>query len=210
MSVHSQRERVFAELIGDMLDGVLKPGDSISERQYSKRANVSRVPVREALIQLESKGLVTYRKAQGAFVRAFGVEDIRDLYEVREQLEGAAARLSAGRIEAALLDEIEVKLKAITEAKTQEQRTEIRKINTELHDLIMISCGNALLQRMLGEVREQINISRVWRFYASSEEGILARMHDHLRILHALRKGDGAEAESEMRAHIASWRKLEL
>jgi len=210
MSNRNQRERVFQEMRGEILDGILKPGDPISEREYSKRANVSRVPVREALIQLESRGLVTYRKAQGAFVRAFGVDDIRQLYEVREQLEGASARLAAGKMEAAALDEIEAKLLSFKEAKTQKQRDEIRAVNTELHDTILKSCGNVILQRMLGDVREQITLSRAWRFHASSEEEILERVNDHLKILHALRDGDGERAEREMRLHIAGWRKLQF
>lgn len=210
MSSRNQRERVFDQMKVDILGGVLKPGEPISEREYSRRANVSRVPVREALIQLEGRGLVTYRKAQGAFVRSISVDDLRQLYEVREQLEGAAARLAAGHVEPEVLDSIEAKLLAFKEAKSPAQRDAIREANTELHDVILCACGNAILQRMLGDVKEQIILSRVLRFSASSEEEILARLDDHLRILRAIRAGDGARAEQEMRAHIAGWRQLKL
>jgi DNA-binding GntR family transcriptional regulator len=210
MSTQTQRDSVFERMKDDILAGVLKSGDPISEREYSKRVNVSRVPVREALIKLESRGLVTMRKAQGAFVRTFDVDEIRQLYEVREQLEGAAARLSVGRIDPAILGEIEQLLLAFAEARTPGQRDEIRQVNTSLHDAILAACGNALLQRMLGDVREQITLSRVWRFYTSSEEEILSRVEDHLSIIRAIRAGDGALAERAMRAHIAGWRKLEF
>src|SRR5690606_22427183 len=94
----TQRELAFNQIRQAILDGSLKPGDPISEREFSKQSNVSRVPIREALIQLEACGLVSYRKARGAFVRAFEIKEIKELYQIRESLEGQAAHNAAGSI----------------------------------------------------------------------------------------------------------------
>ncbi len=210
VTVQSQRDRVFHETHKAIVAGELKPGDPISEREYGKRANVSRVPVREALIQLESAGLVTMIPERGAFVRAFGLQDVRQLYEVREGLEGMAARLAAGRMDAGDLSRFVALFRAFLDAGGEVNRDEMHAVNVRFHEAIALSCDNALLQRMLSNIRDQIQIARVRRFSKSSTAEILERARHHLGIAEALLAGDGAEAERRMRAHVAAWRDWEF
>ena len=83
------------DVLGLILKGVLTPGQRINEPDVATRLGVSRVPVREALRELESSGLVIARKHAGVFVRQLAAPEIRDLYQMRGLLDGFAGRQAA-------------------------------------------------------------------------------------------------------------------
>ncbi|MBK5206250.1 MAG: GntR family transcriptional regulator, partial [Polaromonas sp.] len=83
------------DMLALILKGVLMPGQRISEPDVASRLQVSRVPVREALRELESSGLVISRKHSGVFVRQLEAGEIRDLYQMRGLLDGFAGRCAA-------------------------------------------------------------------------------------------------------------------
>src|SRR5437763_17116927 len=78
------------DVLGMNLRGELKAGERINEPDIAQRLAVSRVPVREALRELESSGLVEARKHSGVFVRKLGAAEVRGLYELRALLDGFA------------------------------------------------------------------------------------------------------------------------
>src|SRR5205809_7332697 len=84
------------DMLGLILKGVLAPGQRINEPDVAARLRVSRVPVREALRELESSGLVEARKHAGVFVRILDAKEIADLYDLRAVLDGHAGRRAAG------------------------------------------------------------------------------------------------------------------
>ena len=77
-------------------DGNIKGGQSLTEEALSKAYGVSRTPVREALIRLESEGLVTIIKNKGAFVREITPTDVAEIFQLRILMEGYGARLCSG------------------------------------------------------------------------------------------------------------------
>src|SRR5438132_13098760 len=85
-------DTVYAELRRAILDREFDPGEPLTELELSHRFRVSRTPVREALAKLERDHLVRVVPKKGAFVRTLSHDEIRDLYEVREELEGFEAR----------------------------------------------------------------------------------------------------------------------
>ena len=94
------RDTSLSKLVRDdmlalILKGVLTPGQRISEPEVASRLQVSRVPVREALRELESSGLVVSRKHSGVFVRQLVAAEIHDLYQMRGLLDGFAGRCAA-------------------------------------------------------------------------------------------------------------------
>lgn len=202
--------RVFNHLRDAILEGTLRPGDPLSEREIAATTKVSRVPVREALIRLEAKGLVSLVKDRGGIVRTFGIEEIRHLYEVRECLEGMAARLAAGRIDRDQLRKFERSLKSFRRGSDAAELAKLRRVNEQLHEAISQSCGNPILQRALSDIRGQITLSRTWAHSRFSDEDVMHRVQDHLAIVRALLQGDGAKAEEHMRAHIARWKTIKL
>ena len=87
---------------------------------------------------------------RGAFVRTFTIDDIRQLYEVRAAMEGAAARYAAGRIAPGDLGHFEAQFRSILEAGDARDRTAIERVNLRFHRSIIDNCNNAVLQRMVG------------------------------------------------------------
>src|SRR3989442_3218341 len=85
-------DTVYAALRQALLDREFDPGEPLTELELSRRFRVSRTPVREALAKLERDHLVRVVPKKGAFVRTLSHDELRDLYEVREELEGFEAR----------------------------------------------------------------------------------------------------------------------
>ena len=91
----SRQARVIAEMRRRIITGEAKSGALLSEIALAEELGVSRTPVREALKQLQTEGLVEIRPRVGTFVSAPSRRDITELFEMKELLEGAAARLLA-------------------------------------------------------------------------------------------------------------------
>lgn len=210
MAAPTQRERVFKQLRKAILDGKLEPGQPIAERALGELAKASRIPVREALIQLQNRGLVTLIGGRGAFVRTFTLDEVRQLYEVREALEGTAARAAAGHIDPSELDRFESAFEGFLGRANGGSSEGVRRVSTAFHEAIICECQNPLLERVVADIRSQIHLSRKLSYRYASHTQILRGVKEHLAILRALRAGNGALAEQRMRAHIAAWRALRI
>ena len=86
------------QLEQDIVTGALRPGERLDEQSLAARFGVSRTPVREALMQLATAGLVTLQERRGAFVAALGFKEIIERFEGMAVLEGACGALAARRI----------------------------------------------------------------------------------------------------------------
>src|SRR3954466_15561268 len=94
-----------------ILEGALAPGEALVERTLAERLKVSRTPVREAIFRLEREGLIEAVDGKGAFVASFTIEDLIEVYQIREGLEPLAARLACPHITDADLDYHEKQIK---------------------------------------------------------------------------------------------------
>src|SRR3954449_6690629 len=86
------------QLEQDIVTGALRPGARLDEQSLAARFGVSRTPIREALIQLATAGLVTLQPRRGAFVTSLSLKEIIERFEVMAALEGACGTLAARRI----------------------------------------------------------------------------------------------------------------
>ncbi|WP_343234197.1 GntR family transcriptional regulator [Microbacterium salsuginis] len=94
-------DRAYATLLDEIQSGVLRPGAVLGEAEQAARLGVSRTPLREALGRLAADGLVAQQSPRVTVVTAIDADDIREIFEVRRALEESAARLAAGRGDAA-------------------------------------------------------------------------------------------------------------
>jgi len=90
-----QRDSAYEKLLSLIVDGQLLPDQPISERQIAAELKIGRTPVREAMRALAQDGLLEIVPARGTFVRSISDNQLRELYEVRQALEGQAAELAA-------------------------------------------------------------------------------------------------------------------
>jgi GntR family transcriptional regulator of vanillate catabolism len=209
------RQHVVVERLREMiLAGDIGGGERLLEIPLAEQLNVSRTPVREALIILAEDGLVEYRPNRGYVVRTFTLQYIMDAYIVREALEAVAARLAAERgIDSVTYDKMEALLQEGDRildygGLKEESRAPLREINDRFHQSILQAAGNAVMEQALSVATNiPYSSSRVAHWYQEDDrEGLfqLRAFHaQHHSILAAIKGREGYRAETIMRAHIS-------
>ncbi len=202
------RDTSLAKLVRDdllerILGGELRPGDRISEPDVSARLSVSRVPVREALRELESSGLVVARKHAGVFVRRIEPEEVQELYELRALLDGFAGEKAAGLLPvprealvAALQGSITTMATAVASEAVRDYYTE----NLRFHWLIVEAAGNHALMASYRELVQKLHLSRL----RSLSRGMAMRtsIQEHEQIVAAIAAGEAPRARELLARHV--------
>lgn len=197
----SLRARVFSALESDIINGEYKAGDSLSELSLSKKYNVSRTPVREALMQLELEGLVELTPNKGAVVVGISEKDVEDIYTIRMHIEGLAARLCADNITDSELRELEELTDLQEFYLSRGDFDSLRELDSRFHSIIFESCRSKPLRFMLSSFH---NYTQRARTISVKTDGRAEKtVAEHRAILEALRKRDGALAEKLTTEHIA-------
>ncbi|GAG36804.1 unnamed protein product, partial [marine sediment metagenome] len=88
-------EKVYRRIIDAVLEGTFSAGERLVCNDIAKHFGVSRTPVREALVRLEKQGFIHSVPRSGTYVNSFTPEELKEIYEIREVLEGVAARMAA-------------------------------------------------------------------------------------------------------------------
>nr|WP_246814207.1 GntR family transcriptional regulator [Ferrimonas balearica] len=189
----------MSELQNAIIQGDLAPGSKINEQELAARYGVSRGPLREALQRLEQRRLVERIPHVGATVVRLTPEKLRDLYQVRAELEAMACRLAAQRITPSQVN-------ALTELLDRQQvvfsQPELPPIQDDIDfhfGLIQASGNSTLITTLTGDLYYQL---QMYRNQCSSGRRPLEALAQHRRILDAVAQGDGELAALLMRRHI--------
>ncbi|MDR6666070.1 GntR family transcriptional regulator [Rhizobium sp. 1399] len=191
--------QVYEQLIDILIRGELRPGDVIVERRMADRLNASRTPIREALGRLEAEGLVYKQPGRGVTVSPFSTEAFVELLHVRQLLESEAARLAAGRIPQARIEEIRAALQELGN-KPAPSLSEIWEIDDMLHGEIADAAGNALLAGMIRDLRRRTHVFNAYRNPSKYKFGV----EENAALLDAISSGDQEMARKAMAHHIES------
>jgi DNA-binding GntR family transcriptional regulator len=202
------RDTSLAKLVRDdmlvlILKGVLLPGQRINEPDVANRLGISRVPVREALRELESSGLVVARKHAGVFVRQLDAPEIRDLYEMRGLLDGFAGRRAAGlplAAKTALLTLLNQSIGIMQNAAAERDVQRYYGENLRFHWAIVEATGNHTLTETYRGIVQKLHLSRLKNL--SHDFGMQASIAEHEVIVQELKKGDPARCEALMSSHV--------
>ncbi|MBE0483993.1 MAG: GntR family transcriptional regulator [Bacterioplanes sp.] len=204
-------DKVFSDITTAIVRGELKPGSKLSEQMLVERYGGSRAPMREAIQKLESRHLVVRIPHAGARVVSLSLSELKDIYEVRVELESMACRLAAERMTddeitdlQALLNEHEQSIQA-----EQGQSYYQKAGDLDFHYRIIQGSKNHRLHQML--CGELYHIVRMYRYQTStSNKRPQQALQEHQRIVEAIAGRDAALAELLMRRHIqASLNQLE-
>ncbi len=194
---------VKGDIQGLILSGVLLPGQRINEPDVASRLQVSRVPVREALRELESSGLVVSRKHSGVFVRTLAPAEVRDLYQMRGLLDGFAGRC-ATRLpleqRAALVAQLEASTAAMQEGCSQKDVQLYYAENLRFHWAIVEAAGNQQLSDTYRGIVQKLHLSRLKNL--SQDVGMQVSIAEHVEIVEALRSLDAAQCEALLAQHV--------
>jgi DNA-binding GntR family transcriptional regulator len=191
------------DVLGMILRGEIKAGERINEPDVATRLGVSRVPVREALRELESSGLVEARKHSGVFVRQLGAEEVRSLYELRALLDGFAGRRAAelpSPERQQLSDALDTSVGRMEDAARANNVSAYYSENLRFHWLMIAAAANAALTETYRNIVQKLHLSRLTNL--SHGLGMLASVADHREIAAALRAGDAQRCELLLVRHV--------
>lgn len=198
-STAAGKARVVRGVVHGLLKGRWHGGDRLTEVEAAGLFKVSRTPVREALLELASMGIVELRRNCGAVFLPFGEKELGDLYAVRSLLEVEATRLAATRIDESVIE----KLRSAFEKLRREQLPDKDwKLDCELHAAIAEACGNPRLAGEIARYHDLVQTMReaVGRTLADIHSTSLA---EHLILLRCLKNRDAKAAGESMRLHLA-------
>jgi len=195
------RQQVQDGLRQAIIDGRLKPGARLIERELTEMMGVSRTVIREALRQLESEGLVAIIPNKGPVVRELTLAEARDLYAIRAVLEGYAARLFVENAGDTELKQLAQALDVVIGAYERGDALEVLETKNRLYDVLFEGAGSETLSAMLATLH-----ARIWRWRAlglSHPQRSDARSRESIEglraILAAIRRRDAETAEKLMR-----------
>ncbi|SFW98971.1 GntR family transcriptional regulator [Marinospirillum alkaliphilum] len=200
-------DRVFEEIQDAIVTGSIAPGTKITEPGLAKQYGISRGPLREAMRRLEGRHLVTRIPHIGARVVSLSLEELLELYEVREAMEGMACRLAARQMPQVEIDSLKALLqKHEQQAELQENIAYYQKEgDLDFHYRIVLGSGNKKLMELL--CGELYYLVRMYRYRFSATSGRPQRAFtEHHRIVDAIEQRDEELAEMLMRRHIRASR----
>lgn len=200
-------DHVFRKIQSAIVKGEIAPGSKISELELARVHGISRGPLREAINRLEGQKLLVRVPHVGARVVSLSQQELCELYEIRESLEGMACRLAAERMSPRDVDE----LRRVLQAHERDEAFQAgrgyyqQEGDYDFHYRIVQGSGNRMLIRMLCD--ELYQLARMYRIqYSATPNRPRQAYAEHHRILDAIADGDGELAEILMRRHIRASR----
>lgn len=189
---------ITRELRDDIVTGRLAPGTRLIVEDLAAKFEVSPMPVREALRQLEAEGLIVTHSFRGATVAELSIGEIREIFLMRRLLEGEAARRGARGLTPAQ----RVRLEDLMQEMRETGHDHGRWITADraFHMTVYEASGYPRLAALIGRLRQ--DIERYVRLYIALEHNIPRSMRRHEEILAACRAGDGAAARRATLVHL--------
>ncbi|WP_372615035.1 GntR family transcriptional regulator [Aquicoccus sp.] len=199
-----QTETIIAAVLADIDRGALNPGDTIDEQSLTDAHGVSRTPVREAMIQLETAGLITRHPRKGATVFRPTLEEFLAILEVHSKLEGQAAGLAARRLSRSHARAVEAATAACEAHATTHgdaQPDHYYQLNLDFHRSVAEAAGNPFLLDMIKTNARKLMAYYRARYHYAGVIETSAREHREIATLIADRRA--GEAEESMARHVS-------
>lgn len=192
-------EQVTNRLREAITSGALPPGERLNQAVLAEQLGVSRMPVREALRQLQAEGLVTLLPYRGAVVSGLSLRELREIYEIRTALEVLALRIGWDESNGLALKDMDLVLRQMDETQDQERWL---ALNTNFHNLLYGGADRLLLLETIGVLRNKSD--RFLRRFAANRVRTAQAQREHWSILQALRSGDVEAACEQLSNHLHS------
>jgi DNA-binding GntR family transcriptional regulator len=193
-------QQAYGLIRDEILSGKLNREQRLTEEYFAQQFQISKSPIREALNRLEADGLVRIVPRKGAFVRDFSVQDIEEIYELREILEAAVIRGS--EIDLKTAKQLTAVLEKAKECIRMNNKPGYVSADAAFHTILAQANKNSRLRAILESMHNQLLILRHRTFELSGRTSIV----QHGLILKALIKGDRERATELMIEHIRTVR----
>jgi DNA-binding GntR family transcriptional regulator len=193
-------EGIVDQLRRAIFEGKLPPGTVLRQEHLARQLQVSRTPLREALIALEHEGFIVFSPTGAAMVASLDVTDAREIMDVREMIDGLAARLLAQR---GMTPEVDRALTALADEMCRIADVDPHRYlvaNADFHAMIVEATGHARLQQYVPLVRMSAKV--VFANVKDLDHRLSSSGEEHRTLLAAIRSGDGEAAERSARDHV--------
>jgi DNA-binding GntR family transcriptional regulator len=208
----TKKDLAYRQLRASLLGGMLLPGTRLREIPLARQLGVSRIPLREAMDQLANEGLVERLPGLGSYVRSMTAEELRQMYEMREVLEGYTVEKACRSMTGEQLGRMEDLYREISDALGEFRRTgrwtsglreRLVRADVTFHQTIASAAGNEPIRKEIGRLQSVAEVVSYRPEIAPDETKAMTRSAaDHLGILRALRARDGVEARRLMAKHL--------
>ena len=184
-----RKTEAYNHIRESIMSNALAPDEPISELAFSKALNISRTPIREALRELESEGLVVSYPSRGCFVASFSPYDIEEVYELRVLLEVWALERSLYRITNDEASELEAQFNKGFEENDWDA---LHRADRALHGLIIEKAGSKRL------------LERIRRISARSQDRRVRSYKEHLELIACIKRTDIQKSREVLTKHLRS------
>lgn len=191
-----------------ILSGRLGAGARLRQMDLAAGLGISRTPIREALGRLEQEGLIELLPHAGVRVTLLNAEQAVEHYDLREVLDGLAARLAAGRADQPALGRLERALARMAECVERRDPSPWFRAHVAFHEEIVRAAGNRPLGRLSSVVR--LSIRQFHPLLLKTERRLEEAYREHRGIFEAIAAHDGEAAERLARAHITNAKEIVL
>lgn len=199
-ATHTPLTQLVTDAIRErILSGEYGLGERLVEGKLSEELGVSRMPVREALRELASEGLVTIEPRRGATVTNFTEEQKREMVEVRATLEALNAKLAAKRHDPEQIKRLqEILDEGPSDSASEQNMAEVMKQNARVHDALADVAGNSVLSEMMRALRAQTSMV----FASINRDRYQENWDEHAAIMRAVIAGDADLASLLAARHV--------
>jgi DNA-binding GntR family transcriptional regulator len=192
-------ERVAGQVLRALRNGEVVPGQRLVETETAQQLGISRPAVREAFAKLAADGVLSLQRNRGVTVRKLSLQEVREIFQVRANLEGLAARLAAAAPDEKL-KVIEKVHHAIQSAADEGDSATYVALNEKFHEVILQAAGNEVLRESLQRLGNTIAGVQFRR--ALTRASMLVSAREHGRIVKALKAHNSISAEAAAIAHV--------
>ena len=196
------KEEAYEELRVRIITNGVAPGEILKEKDLMAQLAIGRSPLREILFRLQEENLIKPLPRLGYMVTTLDISDVRELVELRRELEGYAGYLAAQRITPEQLENLRT---IIQEAKTETADTQdvsniTEYFDTQFHSLLYQATGNQKLVKILQDLH--IVMLRIWFHVGFGPIGFTHQAQNFYKVLDALEQNDPDNARIAMEEHV--------
>lgn len=198
------KSKAYNKIVELLSSGEIAPGSKLSERKVSEMIGMGRVPVREALKELQYCGIIEVNPAKGSFFKIGTLEELQNTYEVRAILEVAATVLAAQKHQEGSLDEFENNFHYMLENHQQLPIEQVDLFCSHFHELLLELAQNPILLETFKPFKLKNAVLFKLPENAQQQRNGLNQeiLAEHLAILEAVKQRNIESCRALMRAHL--------
>ena len=203
-----KQEYVYQTIKDLIIRNELPVGSVLVERSLCSMLHVSRTPLRSALQRLASENLVATYPKRGTVVASIALQDIIDIFQIREFLDALAIRLFLMQADESVIREMKETFMAMKIAHAKGDYATVVRNDRKFHECYFYHTGNSRLQEILLSLNE--HMIRFMNITATDKEQCAISCRDHKKIMEAIEKRDSAAAQRSVKQHMINSKKYHV